>query len=363
MLRTRRPAAFAALLVSLALVAPSRAEAATKSQRDAARSRRAEAAARLNALRATDRELTSAVGTLTQQVNTQIDRVTAARRASAAADASYAKAAAALKQTEDRINNLHGAVVTQAIKTYMRPGGPQRQFDSDNLAVASRQRALIDHVEHQQGDVLDELRAARQDLALREAIAARSRDRATERKEDASAQLRGLARDLNDKQRLSAALATRIREAEEEDLATASSQGSLDALLGGSVDLGAISRAGLAWPLKGRLTSGFGMRWGRLHAGIDIAAPRGTPIRAAKAGTVVFSGWMGGYGNAIIINHGGGLATLYGHQSRRAASVGDKVKQGQVIGYVGSTGHSTGNHLHFETRVGGKPQNPGRFLP
>ncbi|MBA3655498.1 MAG: M23 family metallopeptidase, partial [Actinobacteria bacterium] len=131
----------------------------------------------------------------------------------------------------------------------------------------------------------------------------------------------------------------------------------------GGVDPGVVSRAGLAWPLRGPITSGFGRRWGRLHAGIDIAAPKGTPIRSAKSGTVAFSGWMGGYGNATIVDHGGGLSTLYGHQSRRAASVGQTVKQGEVIGYVGSTGHSTGNHLHFETRVGGTAQNPRNFLP
>ncbi len=77
---------------------------------------------------------------------------------------------------------------------------------------------------------------------------------------------------------------------------------------------------------------------------------------------MIFAGWMGGYGNATIISHGGGLSTLYGHQSRIGVSQGQSVSQGQVIGNVGSTGHSTGPHLHFETRVGGSPQNPMKFL-
>jgi murein DD-endopeptidase MepM/ murein hydrolase activator NlpD len=340
------------------LLFPGRADAATRRS-----SKRAENARKLDALRASDRQLESAVGALTSQVNTQIGRVTAAKRAAADADANLSKATLALQETETQITRLRGAVVAHAVDTYMRPQGQQPAFTSNDIALASRQRALLASVENREGDVLDELHAARQDLAIRQQAASRAHEVASQRKRDATSQLDGLARDLKDKQRLSSALQARIRDAEEEDNAAAANEGSLNSLLGGTYDAGAISRAGLVWPLRGTITSGFGRRWGRLHAGIDIADPRGTPIHAAKGGTVVFSGWMGGYGNAIIVNHGGGLATLYGHQSRRVARVGDTVKQGQVIGYVGSTGHSTGNHLHFEVRIGGKAQNPRRFLP
>src|SRR5205807_6239072 len=109
---------------------------------------------------------------------------------------------------------------------------------------------------------------------------------------------------------------------------------------------GRVSGAGLIWPVRGPVTSGFGMRWGRMHEGIDIGVGMGTPIHAAKAGSVIFSGTMNGYGNVVVINHGGGFSTLYAHESRRAAVEGQSVAQGQVIGYVGSTGHSTGPHLH-----------------
>ena len=113
------------------------------------------------------------------------------------------------------------------------------------------------------------------------------------------------------------------------------------------------SSAGFVWPTSGTLTSGFGWRWGRMHEGIDIAAPTGTPISAAASGTVIHAGWMGGYGNLVVIDHGNGLATAYGHQSSIAVGSGTYVSQGQTIGYVGSTGHSTGPHLHFEVRVNG----------
>ena len=125
---------------------------------------------------------------------------------------------------------------------------------------------------------------------------------------------------------------------------------------------GSPSAAGYVWPVLGPVTSPFGWRWGRMHEGIDIAVASGTPIRAAAAGTVIYAGWLGGYGNLTIIDHGGGVATAYGHQSSLAASTGSYVAQGQVIGYVGSTGHSTGPHLHFEVRVNGVPQDPLGYL-
>ncbi len=125
---------------------------------------------------------------------------------------------------------------------------------------------------------------------------------------------------------------------------------------------GSPSASGYIWPVSGPVTSPFGWRWGRMHDGIDIGAASGTPIRAAAAGTVIYAGWLGGYGNLTVIDHGGGVATAYGHQSSIAAGSGAYVAQGQVIGYVGSTGHSTGAHLHFEVRVNGVPQDPLGYL-
>jgi murein DD-endopeptidase MepM/ murein hydrolase activator NlpD len=118
----------------------------------------------------------------------------------------------------------------------------------------------------------------------------------------------------------------------------------------------------LIWPVNGPVVSPFGMRWGRLHAGVDIAVPSGTPIRAADAGRVALMGWVGGYGNYTCIQHNSSLSTCYAHQSSFATSNGANVSQGQVIGYVGCTGHCFGDHLHFETRVGGSPVDPLGYL-
>jgi murein DD-endopeptidase MepM/ murein hydrolase activator NlpD len=122
------------------------------------------------------------------------------------------------------------------------------------------------------------------------------------------------------------------------------------------------SSSGLVWPVSGPVTSGFGWRWGRMHEGIDIAVPTGTPVVAAASGRVIVAGWMGGYGNLVVVDHGGGLATAYGHNSSFAVGSGSTVSQGQTIAYAGSTGNSTGPHVHFEVRVNGSPVDPLGYL-
>jgi murein DD-endopeptidase MepM/ murein hydrolase activator NlpD len=121
------------------------------------------------------------------------------------------------------------------------------------------------------------------------------------------------------------------------------------------------SASGFIWPVSGPVVSPFGWRWGRMHEGVDIAAGYGTPIAAAASGTVIYAGWMGGYGNLIIIDHGGGIATAYAHQSSFAVG-GGPVSQGQTIGYIGCTGHCFGPHLHFEVRINGSAVDPLGYL-
>jgi len=125
-----------------------------------------------------------------------------------------------------------------------------------------------------------------------------------------------------------------------------------------------------SWPTPGysKITSDYGMRYHpilktrKLHTGIDIGAPSGVSILAADGGTVIYSGWMGGYGQVVVIDHGAGMSTLYAHQSTLLVGKGTSVSKGQVIGKVGSTGWSTGAHLHFEVRVNGTPVNPHSYV-
>lgn len=125
----------------------------------------------------------------------------------------------------------------------------------------------------------------------------------------------------------------------------------------------------LAWPVNGEITSPFGWRvhpiWGTqiFHAGLDIGADYGDPVHAADSGTVVYAGWMGGYGNAVMIDHGGGMVTLYGHNSSITVGEGEQVSKGQTIALAGSTGNSTGPHCHFEVRIHGEVVSPLQYLP
>jgi murein DD-endopeptidase MepM/ murein hydrolase activator NlpD len=186
--------------------------------------------------------------------------------------------------------------------------------------------------------VRDELASNRDDLAAARGLKASALADTRESREEYLAEAEALAAQ-------SAALAAQIESAQ-----------------GGSVSTGPVSDAGLIWPVGGPVTSGFGMRWGRMHEGIDIAAASGAPIVAAAAGSVIYASWMSGYGNLVVVDHGGGLATAYAHCSAILVAVGQGVVQGETIALVGSTGHSTGPHLHFEVRVNGVAVDPLLYL-
>lgn len=149
---------------------------------------------------------------------------------------------------------------------------------------------------------------------------------------------------------------------DQEDLAAM--QASSDSVAGLLNDSAPVKRGSgqLVWPVNGQFTSPFGHRWGRLHAGIDIAVPVGTAVHAADTGTVRVAGWMGGYGNYICIQHNSSLSTCYAHNTHVMVRVGQSVSQGQTIASSGNTGNSTGPHVHFETRVGGNPVDPMGYL-
>jgi murein DD-endopeptidase MepM/ murein hydrolase activator NlpD len=167
---------------------------------------------------------------------------------------------------------------------------------------------------------------------------------------------------------LLSSIRTQIAQAEEHKDGLEADAARLQAELRRLQSTGGTKPGVLGWPVAGRMSSPFGYRihpiFGtkRLHTGIDISAGSGTTISAAGDGKVILSGPYGGYGNAVVIDHGGGLATLYAHQSRIVVSVGTRVVRGETIGYVGCTGFCTGPHLHFETREGGTPVDPMKYL-
>lgn len=209
-----------------------------------------------------------------------------------------------------------------------------------------RQEAALERVLAQQRTLLAEVEALRNERAL--VLAASSTQ---------VQQLQAQERHLEAESRQIAALARRRTAA----AAVGASRAGGGAQL--AVASAPASGGGWTWPVRGRVTSGYGRRWGRMHEGIDIAAPTGTPIFAARAGTVSYTGGMSGYGNMTLVDHGGGFVTAYAHQSRFVVGAGQRVAAGQQIGAVGCTGSCTGPHLHFEVRVNGSPRNPASYLP
>lgn len=259
------------------------------------------------------------------------------------------------------------------------------RFESQDADIVGRTRDLRD----QTRETVERVRATRDAIAARKAEleqtraslearevaleAARSRSQTTLSKVNSNVKrLEGDINGLESKIRAQIAAAQAQAEADAAAAAAAaaspspspspsSSGGTPAPLPAGPIKGGS---GGMIYPVNGPLSSPFGSRWGTLHAGIDISAPGGTPIRAAKSGTIALvqsEAESGGYGNYTCIAHGGGLSTCYAHQSSFAITSGS-VKQGQVIGYVGNTGHSFGDHLHFEVRVNGSPVDPLGYL-
>ena len=271
-----------------------------------------------------------------------------------------------VKALEDRLVDIYMADEPSAISVVLQSDGYDdalgryeylQRIQDRNSEIVGRVRELRDDT----AATVERVRATRDSIAAKKAELVRTReqleareaqlDAARARSRKALTRIDGhvdhLESDVSD-----------IQKKIQEQLAAASGVSPLPAgpIQGGS--------AGFIWPVNGPIVSGFGMRWGQPHEGVDIAVPAGTPIRAAKDGTIAFTqseAESGGYGNYTCIDHGGGLATCYAHQSSFAITSGS-VQQGDVIGYVGCTGHCFGDHLHFEVRINGSPVDPMGYL-
>jgi murein DD-endopeptidase MepM/ murein hydrolase activator NlpD len=202
-------------------------------------------------------------------------------------------------------------------------------------------------------DAAAELQRESDQLAALRAAEAASRAEALAARRDKGQTLRAVKTDLAELARQEDALLAQSR--------------ALSGVLSGSSGSGQGTGA-MIYPVNGTITSGFGWRIHpilgvkKFHTGVDFGVPYGTPIKAADSGRVIYATWVGGYGNTVALDHGKGISTLYAHQSTIAVAYGASVRRGQVIGYVGSTGYSTGPHLHFEVRVNGNPVDPMGYL-
>lgn len=373
--------AIALLIATLSGAAPAGAQSTDDARRrqESVQRRRSEVAASLNALKASDAQLEAAVATLTAEVGRAEAKAAAARQAVAAAERQLTEATKRLASIEEALAGRRQAVVNRAVQAYMRPNSESMSsvLASKDLSEAARKQQFMNVVDDRDRDVIDELRAAEEDQRLAREQAQEAKKQADHRRNLSERELARVSQARSDQARLRDALDARIRSFQTEVEGLAREEAELAALISqrqrqvsrasrsapAGESPGRVSGAGLIWPVRGPVTSEYGPRWGRMHNGIDISAPTGTPIRAAKAGRVIFVGQQGGYGNMTLVDHGGGFVTAYPHQSRFGTSEGASVSQGQVIGYVGCTGSCTGPHLHFETRVNGSAQNPRWYLP
>lgn len=232
-------------------------------------------------------------------------------------------------------------------------------------AAIEAKKAQLEEDKRQLDALAAEAEKTRQEIAKKKAeqqkvldAAKSNKAAAAQMEQDLNAQLASVRNLIQ--QRLAAA---------EADRQAAQQQAASDDEGGGGSDDNYVQGTGaMGWPCSGPITSPFGYRTHPIfgttifHAGIDIGVDYGTPIHAADSGVVVYSGWISGYGNAVIIDHGGGISTLYGHNQSLAVSEGQSVSKGSVIAYAGSTGNSTGPHCHFEVDVNGSPVNPMGYL-
>jgi septal ring factor EnvC (AmiA/AmiB activator) len=385
---------------------------------DQARARRqqiaqeqAQIAANLQPLTATDAQINAAVQATAANVASQQAKVNDAQRAADEAQANADKLAAQQAAMQQQVDGLKQQVRDRAVAAYINPQGDADTqtmlLQTDDLNEAERKRELVESVTGSQVDATDQLRSAEQALDQTRANFAAAADDARARKADLDADLTDMKAAYDQQAKVKSLVDQRIAgyqkesstlQAEDENLqktiadaearyqaqqqafaqqqaaaAAAAAKAQPAAPLPSTSPSPAAAEAappntpapaptsgGFIWPVNGTVSQEYGHNG---HPGIDIAAPLGTPVVAAKSGVVISAGWnSGGYGNLILIDTGD-VVNAYAHLSAIGVSAGQTVSTGQFIGNVGSTGESTGPHLHFECRVNGHTVNPRNFLP
>lgn len=362
-----------------------------RDEREQARRDQLEAQINLELIAAEDLEVVTALDAATELVELQQAKVDAATQRLQAADEALFDAQLILASTEGELQLLQQQAVAAAVEAYVGLADERAAtwLNTDDATTAAHKVALLDTVESDTFDALDRLRSLQDRRADVLAAAETARIEAT----DIEAELAEALVELEAQQAIQLELKAEVdarRDRWEEELrdAEAEEQRLTDwikaeqrrieeelrrrreaELAVPQAQPGIVGNGGWAWPTAGGVASGFGQRlhpilgYYRMHTGMDIGGAMGQPIWAAHDGIVSSAGWNGGYGNTIILGHGANTTSLYAHMSGFAVSAGDYVTAGQLIGYVGSTGLSTGPHLHFEVRINGAPVNPAPYLP
>lgn len=313
-----------------------------------------------------------------------------------AAQAKFDKAAAEEQAAQQRLDDVRleldrarDTLKSQAVASFMRYGSGAEQLDvilrANDISELHDAAAFVDALAERQTRVVAEFATLQEDTATLEASAVAARDAAAAQKTEVEARSQTLEGARTQQAQATSAVTAeadherqlleqlrgkrseyerRIREQQRESDAIAEllrRRGSGGAQISGRGSLSSpVSNPVISSTFGYRIHPIFGDR--RLHTGLDFRATTGTPLAAAAPGEVVFAGWRGGYGNTVIIDHGGGTATLYAHQSAIRVREGQTVKRGEIVGAAGSTGYATGPHLHFEVRRNGIPVDPLPYL-
>jgi murein DD-endopeptidase MepM/ murein hydrolase activator NlpD len=365
--------------------------------------RRQQVEQELNLATASNAALEAEVKRLDAAAAAEKDKLDTLRQAEAAANAATEAASRKLAELQGRSDAARQQLARRAVQAYTQPsraGGFFAMTQAKTFDEAAQRQTIVDVVQGRTVDAIGQLRAAREDEAGAHVELTRAQAVAAGRTKAQAAQVDTALAAENQARTAESAMQARIATLTQESKQLAAEDAAIQALIQAKEQADATaataapapaaaagetpatsaapapaatpakgataakpSSAGFIWPISGPVTSEYGPRWGGFHPGIDIAGPNGGQIMAAKSGTVIYAQFNdGGYGNLVVIDNGGEYATAYAHQSRIAVSVGQNVSQGQVIGYEGSTGFSTGPHLHFEIRVNGTAQNPRNFL-
>ncbi len=341
---------------------------------------RARAVANLNLAKSADVEIASRLNTINEAANATIDKIDDARKRIEIAQEIAKRSQDDLAQSGAQQREVENSLALKAVEGFKTRSieGAGSLLNAEDGNQSLRQNQLLDQASVSTTELLEELRGLLEDQRFASAEAARAERDAREAEQELEAELEILKDQQAEQLGLKAEAERRIDQWAGELTAYAREDAAIQALIGENATVveTAIntpttpSALGFQWPVvDGRVTSEYGYRihpvYGtrRLHAGIDVGAARGVPIASSNDGVVIFAGTQGGYGRTVIVDHGGGITTLYAHMSEIGSTVGQLVDRGDIIGFVGASGTATGNHLHFDVRVNGGPSNPRNYLP
>ncbi len=352
-----------------------------RKERDEVREDRANALRELEAAKLQDEELATLLNYLGTEIATTELAVTMLQDELVVVAAELGAARQLQQDAIGETRRLEEEIATIAVAGFVRSTRKEEAFfGSGSLSDAYRQDSLIREANAEPAELLDQMRLVEEEGRLAERAVTEAAQQTIELEADLADKLAALESNQIESEELKTEYEERVAEWETKVAERDSDIRELTDYIIANTPPSSVGPAtapppgdpsvqGYDWPLVGRLSSGFGPRvhpiFGtrRMHTGLDIGATPGEPIYAAKAGVVIFAGWRGGYGNAVVVDHGDGFSTLYAHQSQIGVSAGQQVVMGDVVGYVGSTGWSTGPHLHFELRLNGSPIDPLPYLP